>query len=213
MVAGMGTTVALPEERVVMHNISWETYQRLLSESINSCGTRMAYDEGTLEVMVVYAGHEDLNRTLAAIAEITAVVTGRDFRRTGSTTFQREDLLKGFEPDSSFYFKNAAAVRGKSQLDLRHDPPPELVIEVDITRSCLRRFPIFAGIGVAEVWRYDGQRVRFYALAGREYQQIEQSIVLSPMTAGQATSLLELNAAETAPAWDETVRKWVIAQL
>src|SRR5204862_3490478 len=138
-----------------------------------------------LEIMVVYVGHEDPNRTLAAIVEIVVKETRRQFRRTGSTTFKREELGKGFEPDSSFYFRNAAAVRGKHIIDLHVDPPPELVIEVDITRSSLKRFPIFAAIGVAEVWRYDGECVRFYGLEGSEYQPIEASIVLPPMTASQ----------------------------
>src|SRR5947207_5107011 len=124
----MPLTVTPPEERVLMHDISWETYERLLAESVNNCGTRFTYDEGTLEIMVVYIGHEDPNRTLAAIAEITASETRRDFLRSGSTTFKRSDLSKGFEPDSSFYFRNAATVRGKRDLHLHSDPPPELVI-------------------------------------------------------------------------------------
>src|SRR5215475_11076391 len=128
-------TIAPPEQRVLMHNISWETYERLLRESVGNPGTRFAYDEGELEIMVVYVGHENPNRTLAAIVEITASETRRDFFRSGSTTFKREELAKGFEPDSSYYFRNASLMRGKRDLELPHDPPPELVIEVDITRS------------------------------------------------------------------------------
>jgi len=202
-------TIAPPEERVVIHDVSWETYQRLLTESVNNCGTRFTYDDGELEIMVVNAGHETPNRTLASIVEITAGETGRDFWPTGSTTFQRSDLLKGFEPDSSFYFENAAAVQGKAELDLHNDPPPELVIEVDISRSSLRRFPIFAAIGVREVWRYDGKRVRVYALSGREYREVEESLVLPPITATQATTLLKRRAETTWPTWLKAVREWV----
>jgi Uma2 family endonuclease len=204
--------MAPPEERVLIHDVSWDTYQRLLAESVNNCGTRFTYNEGELEIMVVNAGHESPNRTLASIAEITAEETGLDFWPTGSTTFQRSDLLKGFEPDSSFYFQNAGVVQGKAELDLQTDPPPELVIEVDISRSSLRRFPIFAAIGVAEVWRYDGKRVRFYGLSGGEYREIEKSHKLPPMTAAQATTFLKRRTEQTAPVWLRSVREWVRSQ-
>ncbi|MBZ5618558.1 MAG: Uma2 family endonuclease [Acidobacteriia bacterium] len=59
-------------------------------------------------------------------------------------------------------------IRGKDEIDLATDPPPELTIEVDITSSSLNRFPIFAAVGVAEVWRYDGERVQFHTLEGSE---------------------------------------------
>ena len=208
----MPVTAAPPEERVVLHNISWETYERLLAERGDSPGTRFTYNEGNLEIMVVYVGHESPNRTLAAIAEITAEETGRDFRRTGSATFKRQDLSKGFEPDSSFYFRQADAIRGKDEIDLATDPPPELIIEVDISRSSLNRFPIFAAIGVAEIWRYDGQRVQFHALEGKAYRPIDQSLVLPPMTAAQATIFLERDRHEKAILWLRALREWIRAQ-
>jgi Uma2 family endonuclease len=147
----MLATLAPPERRVLLHDISWDTYQRLLAESPEACGTRFTYDNGELEIMTVSIGHEAPNRKLAHLAEITAEETGRDFEGAGSTTFQRKDLAKGFEPDSCFYFRHAAAIRGREKLDLAVDPPPELIIEVDITSSSLDRFAIFAAMGVAEV--------------------------------------------------------------
>jgi len=206
----MVATAAPAEERVVLHNISWETYERLLSENVNSTGTRFFYNEGNLEIMVVYAGHETPNRTLAYLAQITAEETERDFVDTGSSTCKREDLKKGFEPDSSFYFRHASAVRGKPRTDLAADPPPELIIEVDITSSSLVHFPLYAAVGVSEIWRYDGQRVHFYALNDqRGYSLIEQSTVLPPMTATQATLFLERNGQMSAIAWIRSVRQWI----
>lgn len=84
-----------------------------------------------------------------------------DARRLGSKTFKREDLLKGFEPDSCFYIQHVEAISGKDEVDLNTDPPPDLVIEIDITSPSLPRLPIFAGVGVPEVWRYDGRQVQF----------------------------------------------------
>jgi len=87
-------TIAPPEQRVLMHNISWETYERLLRESVGNPGTRFTYDEGELEIMVVSAGHERPNRRLEIIAEITAEETETESCGLGSTSYQRSDLLK-----------------------------------------------------------------------------------------------------------------------
>ncbi|MBM3814187.1 MAG: Uma2 family endonuclease [Acidimicrobiia bacterium] len=207
----MPATAAPPEQRVILENVSWETYERLLAENVESVGTRFTYDGGLLEIMVVGVGHEDPNRTLAALAEIVAEETRKDFRRTGSTTFKRRDLGKGFEPDSCYYFQNAPRVRGKDDLDLNEDPPPDLVIEVDITRSSLNRFPIFGAVGVPEVWRYDGERVRIYLLHGAEYQEVPASHVLPPLTAEQATLFLDQSKTQASTAWLKRVREWVRA--
>jgi len=208
----MIATAAPAENRVLLRNVSWETYERLLAENVNVAGTRFFYDEGNLEIMVVYIGHEMPNRTLARIAEITALETGRDFTASGSTTFKREDLEKGFEPDSSFYFRHAAEVRDKDRIDLATDPPPELIIEVDITSSSLDHFPLYAAIGVSEIWRYDGERVRFHRLEGSAYTPIEESIVLPPMTAAQATIFVERDRRDKATDWRRAVREWVRAR-
>ncbi|HTS27892.1 MAG TPA: Uma2 family endonuclease [Bryobacteraceae bacterium] len=118
----MLATVAPPEHRVMLHHISWETYERLLEESGEACGTRFTYDGGELEIMTVSKGYETPNRKLALIAEVTSEETGRAFEPAGSTTFKRKDLAKGFEPDSCFYFRHARAVRSKEQIDLAADP-------------------------------------------------------------------------------------------
>jgi Uma2 family endonuclease len=205
----MPAIAALPEQRVLLENISWETYDRLLSESVNKPGTRFAYDNGSLEIMVVSWGHEVPNRTLAQLVAIVAEETGRDWENAGSTTLRRKDLAKGIEPDSSFYFAHAARVRGQDDLDMATDPPPELTIEVDITRSSLDRFPIFAGIGISEVWRYDGERVFIFRLAQGKYVPVEASSVLPPLTAAGLTELLEHSRREKRPDWLRRVREWV----
>jgi len=209
----MSTAVTPAEQRLLLHDISWETYERLLRESVENCGTRFTYDGGNLEIMVVSLGHEAPNRTLALIAEITAEETGRDFVAAGSTTFKRRDLAKGFEPDSSFYFRDAETIRAKDDIDLATDPPPELVIEVDVTSSSLDRFPIYAAVGVREIWHYDGERVRFHALEETIWRPIEASLVLPPMTAAQATIFVAGDRFGKKTDWLRAVRKWMRGRL
>lgn len=205
----MPMTIAPPEQRVLLRNVSWETYERLLAESIDSVGTRFTYDEGELEIMVVSIAHENPNRTLAMLVEIVAEETDRDLHRAGSTTFKRKDLAKGFEPDSCFYIGHAEQARGREELDLVTDPPPDLVIEVDITRSSLNRFPIFAALGVPEVWRFDDARVTMYRLERGRYFEIETSLALPPLTASQSTVFLDESRREKSTVWVRRVREWV----
>lgn len=203
------SAIAAPQGQVVLMNTSWATYERLLTEHGEQCGTRFAFCDGELEIMVVSAEHEDLNRTLAALVELIASESDLDFVRRGSTTFKREDLAKGFEPDSCFYFRHARSLRGKPQIDLTADPPPELVIEIDIARSSLNRFPIYGAIGVEEVWRYAEGQVEMYTLAGRTYSKVQRSPSLPILTAEDATRLIAASQRETAPAWYRQVRAWI----
>ena len=85
----------------------------------------------------------------------------------GSTTFNREDVDRGLEPDECYYIANAGRVADRSQLNLETDPPPDLAIEIEITRNVLDRLGIYAALGVPEVWRFDGEIARRFAARGR----------------------------------------------
>src|SRR5205823_3484557 len=79
-------------------------------------------------------------------------------------------------PDKCFFFEHEQDVRGKDKLDLSVDPPPDLAIEVDISRSSLNRMGIYAALGVPEVWRFDGQVLRVYRLGpNRSYAEVQES--------------------------------------
>src|SRR2546426_281851 len=159
----MATVLTSTEQRVVLTGVSWETYERLLADYEDRPGTRFSYDEGTLEIMVRSARHEQPNRTLAMLVEVLTEEFGMDLYHLGSMTFKREELHKGFEPDSAFYIGPSSAV-GDRDVDPAVDPAPDLSIEVDISSLSLNRFPIFAAFGVREVWRYDGSRLAIFRL-------------------------------------------------
>src|SRR5262249_46264972 len=42
--------------------------------------------------------------------------------------------------------------------------PPDLALEMDITRSSLDRLGVYAALRIAEVWRCDGESVQVYVL-------------------------------------------------
>ena len=205
----MATVVCPPEKMVIIRGISWETYNRLIAEHGEKGGTRFTYDEGALEIMVLSSRHERHNRVLAALVEVIAEEMGIDLERLGSTTFRRADLHKGFEPDSCFYIENAKRVRGKDEIDLNIDPPPDLLIEVDITSESLDRFPIFAAVGVREIWHCDGERVSFFHLDGLEYIETTESPTFPQLGSEVATRFLAESRELTSTAWLRNVREWV----
>ena len=192
-----------------MHGVSWETYERLLSDFQDSHAAHFTYDRGVLEIMVLSFQHETINRTLAHLVSLVAEELQIDTVHAGSTTFKRQDLAKGFEPDSCFYIQNEGRISGKAEIDLDTDPPPDLIIEIDISSSSLNKFPVYAHIGVPEVWRYDGTRVVFFVLAGENYEAAEESRALPVLTSAMATELLDASAEVKSTAWVHRVRQWV----
>lgn len=183
--------INLPCEKVILHNITWATYESLLAEQPEVAGLHFYYNDGDLEIMTESYKHGKISSMLELIVVGLADELEIDFVPAGETTFKREDQKKGFEGDGSFYFENAAQVRAKDEIDLAKDPPPELVIEVDITHPSLPKFPIFAGIGVSEIWRYDGFNVKFYRLQDEDYVETQESICLPKVKSEVVTALLE----------------------
>ena len=204
----METIKSPAEQRVVLRNIGWDTYERLLADHENDSAPRLTYDRGELEIMSPSPEHEALNRSIALLVEFVAAEMGIDVYDLGSTTFKREDLERGFEPDSCFYIENEEQVRGKDRIDLTVDPPPDLVIEIDLTSPSFSKLPIYAQIGVPELWRYDGARMKILVLEGSDYVETTESIVLLPLTSNALTDLVEKSKATRRTIWLERVREW-----
>ncbi len=131
-----------------------------------------------------------------------------DIRNLGSTTFKRSDLARGFEPDTCFYIQRAAQISGKDDIDLAVDPPPDLVIEVDITHPALNKLPLYAAVGVTEVWRYDGTSVTIYTLTQETYTTNETSRVLPAITSAILSQFLDESRHLRRPDWLRRVREW-----
>lgn len=208
----MASAISSPEQLVILDSVTWDTYERLITEHGERCGTRFTYDEGVLQIMVVSSRHEGLNRTLATLVEVLAEEWGVDIARLGSMTFKRKDLQRGFEPDSCFYIQHADAIHGKQQIDIAVDPPPDLSIEVDITSGSLNRFPIFAAVGIPEVWRFDGKRVAIFRLESGGYVEAANSLVLQAVTGEILTLFLDESQKLKSTAWLRKAREWARSQ-
>jgi Uma2 family endonuclease len=190
----------------ILSGVSWETYERLLADMQDSHAAHFAYDQGMLEIMVPSHEHESLKHIIAMLVEILAEEMEVDIHGGGSTTFRREDLAKGFEPDECFYIRYAEVVRGKKQIDLAQDPPPDLIIEIDITSPSLNKFPIFAALGIPEVWWYDGARVVIFTLVGNDYVERPESMALPKVTSAILTEFIDASKQLKRPVWLRQVR-------
>lgn len=204
----MATVMNTPEQRVVLENISWEMYESLLAAHRDRSVPRFTYDQGWLEIMSPSAAHEELNRAVARLVEVITEEMDIDIRNLGSTTFRRGDLDRGFEPDSCFYIQSIDRIKGKTELDLKVDPPPDLVIEIDLTSPSIKKLPIFAQLGVPEVWRYDGSRWSILVLESAEYVEREESRALPGATSAIVSRFLEESRHMRRPDWLKRVREW-----
>lgn len=198
-------------EKVRLQNITWETYEKLIEEQTDNSALHLTYNNGDLEIMVESYKHGKYAYLLTSLINALATNLEIDLVGAGSATFKQEKKKKGFEGDASFYFKNADVVRAKDEIDLNTDPAPELVVEVDITHGSLQKFPIFAGLGVEEVWRFDGENVIFYRLENEDYKEVAESICLPDVKSETVTNLLfaaqEMKRIEWLKLIHETVKK------
>jgi Uma2 family endonuclease len=140
-------------DRIVLHNITWEQYEKFLDDLGDRPSTRMAYDNGTLEITIPLPEPEFFKEAISIAVQDAAEELEIDDETYGSTTWRKQVKLAGAEPDNCFYFQNEAIVRGTIDLDQsKGDPPPDLVLEIDMTSKFLDRFPIYARLGVPEIW-------------------------------------------------------------
>jgi Uma2 family endonuclease len=170
------------DPQVVLRNVSWETYEKLLQDLSDCSVPHLTYDHGDLEIVSPTRQHEEFNRTIHSVVETFAVEPNIRIRLLGSTTFKRSDLKQGFEPDSCFYLGSADRIRGKEKIDASDDPPPDLVVEIDVTSSSIPRMPIYAHFGVPEVWQYDGVSFRMWKLKRNAYISLDRSLALPKLT-------------------------------
>jgi len=162
------------ENRVALRGISWLSYQQILQALPDSRAARLTYDRGILEITMPLETHEFSLRLIERFIVILVMEMGMKLKTMGSTTMDREDLQLGAEPDCAYYIQNQPKVAGKT-VDFSQDPPPDLVVEVDITHTDIDKNRLYASLGVPEFWRYNGQELKIYALQESQYVECDRS--------------------------------------
>ncbi len=164
------------DQRVLLYEIGWQDYVAIGEILRDRPGLRLTYDDGKLEIMTLSPEHDRYKYWLGRLLDILAEECSVRIAPFGSMTFQRKDLAKGFEPDDCYWIANEPHMRAKLTWDPAVDPPPDLIQEIEMSRSAGSRMPIFAALRVPEVWRFDGVSIRVFILqTDGSYLRVERS--------------------------------------
>jgi Uma2 family endonuclease len=179
-----------------LQNVGWDEYEHLLMQMESHPGFRVTFDCGRLIVMSPSPEHEEYKESIYSGVRVIAEEWGLTLESRGAATFKSKRLAKGVEPDTCFYVQNAEHVIGQRTIVLGIDPPPDVVVEVDLSNESLEKFGIYAALGVPEIWRYDGERAHFYKLAVASYEEIQSSVAFPLLTAEDLTRFIGQSKSE-----------------
>jgi Uma2 family endonuclease len=196
-------------QQFLLEDADWELYEALL-QRVGDQHIFVTYDSGRLELISPSYEHDLRSRAIGLIINILSEELDIAVKGGGSTTFRRKDLDKGLEPDQCFYVKNISRILGKKRINLSVDPPPDLAIEVEITKRAIPGIPIYLSLKVPEVWRDDGKDIHVLRLdRSGEYREIEHSISFPMMPPAQVAKFLRTIASVDDTKWIRAVRRWV----
>jgi len=199
------------EQRFLLSDLSWQNYLTIGNALLDRPGLRLTYDRGRLEFMTTSPKHEIYKKWLSRFIDILGEILNLPKVSAGNMTFQKEELDRGLEADDCFWIAHEPEMRGKLTWDPKRDPPPDLALEIEITRSVLDRLGIYASLEIPEVWRFDGSGLEVLRLQpDGVYQTVPESLFLGQLPIGELVRFL--SQAETAD--DLTIvrqfRAWVL---
>ena len=202
----------MPGQRVMLRNVSWQQFEAILLALGEHRITRLAYSKGTLEIMAPLPEHEQTKIVIADLLKVLLDELDQDWEALGSSTFRREDMLAGIEPDECLYIQNHALMIGRERVDLSIDPPPDLAIEVDVTSST--QISAYEALRVPEIWRYQNQQLQIYVFRSGKYIQSDNSLNFPnfPVVEGISQFLAISRTNGTCPAL-RAFRAWVRQRL
>ena len=199
------------EQRVVFHRLTWIAYQQVLQAVGENRSARLTFDCGTLEITMPLEIHEFYSELIGRFIYFLVSEMGLKIKSMGSTTLGIESLARGAEPDKAYYIQNQSKVAGKT-VDLSVDPPPDLVVEIDITHTDIDKVALYESMGVPELWRFNGEEWRIYARIENSYQLVDASPTF-PFVPKEKLSEFLAQAAEDEIAAEVSFRQWIKQQL
>ena len=199
-----GATLRIPHVR-------WEDYEQLLADLGDDYHVRVSYDCGCLEIMSPLPEHEEFAEVVLGIAREITRELGVKLETRGSMTIRSVWQSKGAEPDTCFYVQSAARIIGKRSLDFNTDPPPDIVVAIDLTNASQHKFPIYAALGMPEIWHYDGSKAYFYDLVGEEYVATSHSRAFPFLPSAVLAQCIEQSKIAGQDTALDATREWVRA--
>lgn len=206
---GLRQLMLSPGQSVLLSDINWPQFEDILEELGEHRAKRIAYDQGMLEIMVPLPEHEYFTSSIGNLIQDLAEELGIEYECFGSTTWKKEEKMAGAEPDECFYIQSLPAILGRLDIDLNQDPPPDLVLEVDMTSKSLNRLRIYSRLGVPEVWRYDLGQLWLYQLVNEEYVETEISLAFPEFPVKRIPDFVKQNPVTGRMALRRRFREWV----
>jgi len=175
-------------EHLVLEDASWELYEQLLHETTNR-RLSITYDQGRLEIMSPLSRHEKYGSWIGRLIELMCLERGIRVASLRSTTFRSKRKRKGLEPDQCYYIQHVdAGLELDEEYNASTDPPPDLALEVDHTSRSVPREPIYAGLKVPELWRFDAKKLTLNVLhlaADARYVEHKRSLAFPFLSMSQ----------------------------
>lgn len=182
---------------VVLHDVTWPDYERILEVRGDHSSPRIAYLEGELEIMSPSLRHEWIKSVIGSLVEIWCIERRVVFSRVGSWTLKDRKVARGVEPDECFIFSPSLEVQR-----------PHLAVEVVWTSGSIDKLEIYRKLGVAEVWIWRRGVLTPHVLRGATYEAVTQSEVLPGIDLRQLASVLDQpNTSAALDAYRELLRK------
>lgn len=197
------------QEHVYLPGVSFATYEALVTEIEGHRRLRITYHHGEMEIMSPSQDHERAKTLIGRMIETLTEELGIPILSCGSTTFKDELRDCGLEPDECYYIQHETAVRGR-KIQLGQDPPPDHVIEVDITTSMIERLPIYAALEFPEIWQYvDGEINIHLRQPSGQYAIAAKSLALPMAPVKKLAEHLDRCDETDETTWIRAFRQWV----
>ncbi|NJL89961.1 MAG: Uma2 family endonuclease [Coleofasciculaceae cyanobacterium SM2_1_6] len=154
-------------QRIVLDGINWSEFVSILEDLGERRRARIAYYQGVLEIRMPLPEHERYKVLISHLLVILLDELGLEWESLGSSTFKRQRMQAGLEPDDCFYIQNYRAMIGKKRLDLEVDPVPDLAIEIDVTSKT--QLSAYKALGVTEIWQLKNGKLEINLLQQGKY--------------------------------------------
>ncbi|GAB4473593.1 MAG: Uma2 family endonuclease [Elainellaceae cyanobacterium] len=195
------------ERRVTIHHLNWQGYQQIQQALGERRSPRLTYDHGTLELTMPLEEHESFAEWIGLFIRILVEEFGLKIKSIGSTTLEYPNQARSAEPDNAYYIQNQGRVTGR-RINFEQDPPPDLVVEVDITHTDIDKNRLYASIGVPEFWRFNGQVLKIYQLQAQVYVEVENSPTFPTIPKEKLYDFLQQASCDEVEA-SRALRNWI----
>ncbi|WP_416667253.1 Uma2 family endonuclease [Egbenema bharatensis] len=213
----MGKKSVTTEQRVVLSNVSWTQFEELLQELGIERQARLTYRRGQLELMTPIPEHDRCHKLLESFIMVLVDEFSLPVTEVAPVLLTHVEMGYASEPDACYYFREEPALKNQTEIDLTRLPAPDLVVEVALTKSNIEKLPIYAALGIPEVWRYittAGEKVLegkllIYQLQDGQYQQTPTSRQFSSVNHDRITLFIEHSDSMSLATAIKMLRAWV----